>query len=316
MKTLMAFLVGLFICHTAYSAELFGTVDAMSGTASLSGVSGKTDSVYIGQQILAGQTLNTSVDGEVHVVTVDGGFIALRRNTSFRVDEYKAEGNSSDKIFMSLLKGAIRSITGWIGKHNTSAYQITTPGATIGIRGTDHETTVIEAANGDEPGTYDTVNEGSTVLKTPHGEAEVHPGKFAFAPKGRAVAPHLLEKQPDFLANRKLKIEDRIEQRKNFLRSNMEKMRNERIERVKQLHSGTNGQAREQTARAREHKPDQLERSGEARNKWSGQAGQRRENMRNEAKRRHDNEHSKTAERPKRKYAQNHRKQSSKEANQ
>ena len=301
MRTLIAFFVGFIICHTTYSAELFGTVDAMSGTASMSDTSGVDGRVYVGQQIFAGQTLNTLEDGEVHVVTVDGGFIALRPNTVFRVDEYKANGDSSDKIFMSLFKGALRSITGWIGKHNTSAYRITTPNATLGIRGTDHETTVIEKADGDEPGTYDTVNEGETVLKTAHGEVGVGPGKFAFAPKNGAVAPHFLEKHPNFLAKRKLKIEERVQQRKDFFRSRMEKMRNARIGRVKEIQGAKRKQSREQQGRAHEQKPSQFEKRSGMRETWLKQNEQRKESIRNEAKRRRENKQDKAAKRPRHK---------------
>ena len=301
MRTLIAFFVGFIICHTTYSAELFGTVDAMYGTASMSDTSGVDGRVYVGQQIFSGQTLNTLEDGEVHVVTVDGGFIALRPNTVFRVDEYRAKGDSSDKIFMSLFKGALRSITGWIGKHNTSAYRITTPNATLGIRGTDHETTVIEKADGDEPGTYDTVNEGETVLKTAHGEVGVGPGKFAFAPKNGAVAPHFLEKHPNFLAKRKLKIEERVQQRKDFFRSRMEKMRNARIGRVKEIQGAKRKKAREQQGRAHEQKPSQFEKRSGMRETWLKQNEQRKESIRNEAKRRRENKQDKAAKRPRHK---------------
>ena len=273
----------------------------MYGTASMSDTSGVDGRVYVGQQIFSGQTLNTLEDGEVHVVTVDGGFIALRPNTVFRVDEYRAKGDSSDKIFMSLFKGALRSITGWIGKHNTSAYRITTPNATLGIRGTDHETTVIEKADGDEPGTYDTVNEGETVLKTAHGEVEVRPGKFAFAPKNGAVAPHFLEKHPNFLAKRKLKIEERVQQRKDFFRSRMEKMRNARIGRVKEIQGAKRKKAREQQGRAHEQKPSQFEKRSGMRETWLKQNEQRKESIRNEAKRRRENKQDKAAKRPRHK---------------
>jgi len=226
MRTLIAFLLNVIFCHAAYAAALFGTVEALSGDASVADIPGTTARVYKGQQIFEGQTLNTSEGSEVHIATVDGGFIALRENTIFRVDEYKAEGDdSADKIFMSLLRGAMRSITGWIGTHNRSAYRITTPNATIGVRGTDHETMVIVDGDGDEPGTYDTVNEGSTVLKTPQGETVVKPGKFAFAPRNHAAPPHYLASHPRFWAMRRLRIEQRIQQRKMFLRSHRDQMR-------------------------------------------------------------------------------------------
>lgn len=92
--------------------------------------------------------------------------------------------------------------------------------------------------DGDEPGTYDTVKEGATVLKTPHGEADVRPGKFVFAPRDRAVAPILLASPPKFFIARRLKIEGRIEPRKEFLQKHMDQMRDERIKQVKELPGG------------------------------------------------------------------------------
>jgi hypothetical protein len=233
VKTLCGLLLMMVIHACAQAAELFGSVDALSGTAFISDQAGSTQSVQPGQSIYQGQTISSGPDGEVHIVTVDGGIVALRPDTVFRVDQYRAQGDASDKMFMSLLKGAMRSITGWIGKHNNAAYLVTTPTATIGIRGTDHETAVIEPGGTDAPGTYDTVNEGATVLKTAQGEAEVTPGKFAFAPRGRAVAPFFLAHRPHFFALRKLKIEQRIARRKEFLRGRLEQMREQRIRRLK-----------------------------------------------------------------------------------
>lgn len=143
----------------------------------------------------------------------------------------------------------MRSITGWIGKHNTSAYRISTPNATLGIRGTDHEAAVIDKAGGDEPGTYDTVYEGATFLKNPQGETEVTPGKFAFVPRNRSVAPYILAKQPGFWARRKLRIESRIQQRKEFFRNRLEQMRDDRIKHPNSIRGKQSGSAEGQRAR-------------------------------------------------------------------
>jgi hypothetical protein len=237
MKNLFAILFALTMSNTAFAAEQFGTVDALSGKANVTDRTGKSVSVVMGLKVYEGETINTGDDGEVHLVTEDSGMIAVRPDTVFRVDEYKAEGGSADRIFMSLLKGSIRSITGWIGRHNSSGYRVTTPTATIGIRGTDHETTVRDNSDEDEAGTYDNVYEGATVLKTPQGSAEVTPGKFAFAARDKAAAPYFLQRQPQFLAYRRLKIEERIQQRKVFLQERFEQMREARIKRQQAIHS-------------------------------------------------------------------------------
>lgn len=257
LKSLSGLLILLILGPAVHAAELFGTVDALSGNASLIDQTGQASPVVTGMNVYEGQSINSGADAEVHLITADGGIIAIRPDTVFRVDEYKADGSTADKIFMSLLKGTVRSITGWIGKFDNAAYRITTPTATIGVRGTDHETTVIEKANGDEPGTYDNVIEGTTVIKTPQGSAEVTPGKFAFAARGKSAPPLFLAQRPHFLSDRRLKIEDRIQQRKDILRGRLNQMREERINRVKSL-QGNRRPANESGMNARNQQREQM----------------------------------------------------------
>ena len=263
MKSTLALLILLSVCRIAEAAAVFGTVDALSGSAFVAGQSDKPAPVTVGQKIYEQQTVTSGTDGEVHIVTDDGGIIAIRPNTVFRVDQYQAEGSSLDKIFMSLLKGSVRSITGWIGKHDNAAYRISTPTATIGIRGTDHETTVIDQGDGDKPGTYDTVNTGSTVLKTSRGEIDVTPGKFAFTPRDRSAAPSFMAQRPRFLAFRKLRIEQRIVKRKEYLGGRLEQMRETRIRRSRELRGGRARQTTRQTVE--QHGEGRMQRRLEAR---------------------------------------------------
>jgi hypothetical protein len=272
---LIACLSLLSICHAASAAEVYGTVDALTGSASVTGQDGQSAPVTVGLHIYEGDTITSAHDGEVHIVTEDGGIIALRPDTVFRVDQYKAEGGEEDKTFVSLLTGAMRSITGWIGKHNNAAYRVTTPTATIGVRGTDHEVTVIDKGDGDEPGTYDTVNEGATVMKTPHGEAEATPGKFAFAPRGRAAAPAIMAQHPRFWARRSLRMEGRIQQRKEGLRGRFEQMREERGRNFRQ----TRGEQPRSEAHAQQHPQERSQERSQARERRNESRGERAERV-------------------------------------
>jgi hypothetical protein len=228
----------------AQAAELFGTVDAVTGAASLTGENGASTSITVGTKVFVSQSVATGADGEVHIVTADSGLIALRPNSNFRVDRYQARGEDTDEIAFSLIKGALRSITGWIAKRNPAAYSLSTMTTTIGVRGTDHETIIIETQNGTAlPGTYDTVYEGATVMKNALGSAEVHTGECAYT--ARDAVPALLAHRPEFLERRTLRIEQRIQQRKETLRadvrSRMQARDNkpditERRERARRLH--------------------------------------------------------------------------------
>jgi hypothetical protein len=65
--------------------------------------------------------------------------MSLQPETTLRIDNYRFErgDDGSERGFLSLLKGGFRTVTGLIGKRNKANYQVNTPTATIGIRGTE-----------------------------------------------------------------------------------------------------------------------------------------------------------------------------------
>ena len=138
----------------------------------------------------------------------------------------------------------MRSITGWIGKLNPVSYAIRTPTATIGVRGTDHEPHVIlppepgQLAVG-EPGTYDKVNQGSTVMKSDRGSVVLQPNQAGFAAHGASEAPKMLPSIPGFY--KPSKREGRIERRKEMLSQNMDRHHAARV----QQHASKNANRRE-----------------------------------------------------------------------
>ena len=221
---LLGILVVFLMSGAAAAAELFGTVDDVDGTAEVSSMAGTKTPIVIGTKIYVGQNITTANDGEVHIVTTDSALIALRPNSHFRVERYQAKGEDSDEIAFSLLKGALRSISGWIAKRKPAAYSLRTPTATIGVRGTDHETSILETADGDDlPGTYDTVYEGMTLMQSERGNVEVRAGESAYAARNAEHAPALLARRPAFMERRSLRIENRIERRKESLQKDVHK---------------------------------------------------------------------------------------------
>ena len=68
----------------------------------------------------------------------------------------------------------------------------------------------------DHPGTYDSVVDGTTVIRSPTGELQVNAGQYVFA--ARDLALRLLADRPEFLASRTLHLEGRIQERKEMLR--------------------------------------------------------------------------------------------------
>ena len=232
MRIVFSLLVGWLLLTGAGQAQVFGTVDALSGSATLTSRDGTLSPVTVGTKILLGQTLATAADTELHAVTEDGGLIALRANSLFQVNQYRVSKDSGAVLDMSLVRGAMRSITGWIGKINPAGYRLATPTATIGIRGTDHETTVVEVDAGrDRPGTFLYVHEGASFLQTSAGELQVVAGQHGFATREGNLPPRLLEQAPDFFANRQLRLENRIQERREGLATRLQQVMDERAQR-------------------------------------------------------------------------------------
>lgn len=126
------------------SAAFAGSAGASAGRIdfSIGGVvatrpDGQERPLARGAELENGDTVRTN-DGRAQIRFPDGAYVSLQPNTIFGVKEYSYDGNTdgSERGFFSLLKGAMRAVTGLIGRVHRSTFQITTPTATVGIRGT------------------------------------------------------------------------------------------------------------------------------------------------------------------------------------
>ena len=135
-----------------------------------------------------GETILTGAGALAQVRLLDGGLLSVRADTEMKIDRFAHAGQDdrNSSLLISLLKGGFRSITGLIGQLNRDGYRITTPTATIGIRGTDHEPVVvlpgaIAAQLQVPPGTYDRVYAGQTIIQNPQGQSQlVNPNQIGF----------------------------------------------------------------------------------------------------------------------------------------
>lgn len=104
--------------------------------------------IYVGDRITTGN------ESQLQMRMKDGAMVALGANAEFVVQAYgeAAKGDKKDEAVLSLVKGGLRTISGQIAK---SSYSMSTPTATLGIRGTvfdvyvrDDGSTVVILRNG------------------------------------------------------------------------------------------------------------------------------------------------------------------------
>jgi len=104
---------------------------------------GVSRSVSIGDEILPGETIKTLATNAELKLDPNGSIIKIARNTSFKI-EGLGGATGKDTNEFALLSGKIRTVAAKTAGSNK--YQIKTPSAVCGVRGTDFSMLVIEGA--------------------------------------------------------------------------------------------------------------------------------------------------------------------------
>ncbi|MBA3581254.1 MAG: FecR domain-containing protein [Gammaproteobacteria bacterium] len=148
-----------------------------AGMATANGTTNGRRVLQRNTMIYEGDTIATSASTHTQIRFVDGALIALRPNTEFRIKQYNYAGreDGSESSFFELAKGGFRTITGAIGHTNKNNYRVTTPVATIGIRGTHYGVSLCQDNNckkdgGLKDGLYGGVVDGEIIVNNQTGE--------------------------------------------------------------------------------------------------------------------------------------------------
>jgi hypothetical protein len=83
--------------------------------------------------------VSTGPDSGSQLRMMDGGLLSMHADSELAIRNYQFDqGGGESEISMELLKGGMRTITGSLPRSG-KAYQLNTPVATIGVRGTHYE---------------------------------------------------------------------------------------------------------------------------------------------------------------------------------
>lgn len=195
-----------------------GEVILLTGRGTATNAEGTIRPLVKGDAVHAGDILNAGANSYINIRFSDGAFVLLRPNTRFAIEQYaytppaSAEATTTpaspppaqpakpaapatvtsapaaspqaslQRAFLHLLKGGFRTVSGLIGKTHADDYQVTTPVATIGIRGTDYYAFICDLACASDPVIAQSLDllhadrslaEGATLTAVLHGSIAV-----------------------------------------------------------------------------------------------------------------------------------------------
>ena len=168
-------------------------------------VDGKPDRLLSkGGPVYEGDIIDTALSAMAVLAFRDQTKLTVQSNTTFKVDSYHFKNNQQattvqreNNVAFRLIKGGLRMLTGLIGKQEPNNVRLSTPVATIGIRGTGVDALCGAGCVDTSQGTPDLqgipdglhtyVWEGNAVLKMASGTYSIQDGKAFFLAAGAAV---------------------------------------------------------------------------------------------------------------------------------
>lgn len=120
------------------TAKHAGVLKSVQGDVQVQRAGGSPQPLRSGDQVAQQDRILTGKDGAASLLLRDGTALVLGANSQLDLKQYHFDSTTHEGgIFVSLLKGSLRVVSGLIAKARPEAVRIDTRTATIGIRGTD-----------------------------------------------------------------------------------------------------------------------------------------------------------------------------------
>jgi len=136
---LSIFLIGAFICLPSQAST--GTVILAKGVVTATGADKSSRVLAKGAPIKEGDIINTAKKSFAVIRMLDNTKLTLKPGTTIALGKFSVE-KGKEEACINLVKGGLRTVTGLIGKRKPESFQVDTPIASIGIRGTDFITRI------------------------------------------------------------------------------------------------------------------------------------------------------------------------------
>lgn len=193
----------------ALAAPVAGTVVQLSGPLMARKADGTVKVLAIKSEVENGDTLVTEKNTYALLRFIDNSEITLRPGSTLTIENFSFDSGKqdADRAQFNLVKGGLRAASGLLGKRSREKFELKTPAATIGIRGTLFVAEIVPVAGqlpGAEtvraPGLYVQVLDGMVHLNNPAGTQVFNAGQFGFTPN-MTLPPVVVPQNPGMQFN-------------------------------------------------------------------------------------------------------------------
>ncbi len=141
---------------TLFANSYIGEIVGLEGTVFKKGVSDENyKTVILNDKLLIGDEIRTSNEGKVKILFVDDSIVHISPKSKFSVEKYSVDQKNQQRaVSLKLVSGKMRS---WVHSvfNKQSTFELYTPTATVGVRGTEFIISIDEEGNSTEIGVID-----------------------------------------------------------------------------------------------------------------------------------------------------------------
>jgi len=143
MKHIKLLIISILLLSVTLHAEFVATITASKGDVKILRES-LSLKAPVGTKLLNKDRILTGADSKVQIIFTDETIISIGKNSNFSIEEYLFDETQEPVARFGMIGGAMRTITGKIGKIAPQKFTVNTKTTTIGIRGTNFTVVVNE----------------------------------------------------------------------------------------------------------------------------------------------------------------------------
>jgi len=179
-----------------------GTVAETEGSVIAVDVRKVSRKLSMGQPVYLGDKVITGEKGYVRLRMIDDAVLDLRCFSIMVIEEY-ALNTQNRRSILNLLQGSLKKVTGQIGKLTEDVYELRTPVASVGVRGTEYALRVFQSKGcggtlDADDGFYLEVIKGLVDVHNQAGKEVIAKGETAYVPVPKA-APQKIKVKPGII---------------------------------------------------------------------------------------------------------------------
>lgn len=135
LVSILFFIASIGISELVCAAPAYGIFMVVKGKVKVIDSTNKESLAKVGTKIFVGDTAVSETDSRAKIVMQDRNVIHISPNTKLKIETYTVEANSKN-VKLSLLEGKVRNNVEQKYDNDKNKFQIQTPTAVAGVRGT------------------------------------------------------------------------------------------------------------------------------------------------------------------------------------